>query len=54
MAGHSAMLETNDDRILRLITAEDLTPYDGTRVIVEGNLAGPDRLNVEWIGPAAS
>jgi hypothetical protein len=54
MAGHSAMLETGDDRILRLITAEDLTPYDGTSVIVEGNLAGPDRLNVEWIGPAAS
>ena len=54
MAGHSAMLETGDDRILRLITAEDLTPFDGASVIVEGNLAGPDRLNVEWIGRAAS
>jgi hypothetical protein len=37
-----------------LITAEDLTPYDGASVIVEGNLVGPDRLNVEWIGRAAS
>jgi hypothetical protein len=54
MAGHSPMLETGDDRILRLVTSEDLARFDGAPVIVEGNLIGPDRLQVEWIGrPAA-
>lgn len=54
MACHSPMLETGDDRILRLVTSEDLGVFDGAPVIVEGNLTGPDRLQVEWIGrPAA-
>jgi hypothetical protein len=53
MAGHSPMLETADDRILRLITTDDLTIYDGVAVIVEGSLAGPDRLQMEWIGRPA-
>ena len=54
MAGHSPMLETGDDRILHLITAEDFAAYDGTAVVVEGNLTGADRLQVEWIGHSAA
>lgn len=54
MAGHSPMLETGDDRILRLTTAEDLGSFDGDLVIVEGNLTGPDRIQVEWIGRPVS
>jgi hypothetical protein len=54
MAGHSPMLETGDDRILRLITSEDLGRFDGASVIVEGNLTGLDRLQVEWIGHSTS
>ena len=54
IAGHSPMLETGDDRILRLITSEDLAAYDGGMVIVEGNVKGLDRLQVEWIGRPAS
>ena len=54
MAGHSPMLETGDNRILRLVTSEDLGSFDGVSVIVEGHLAGIDRLQVEWIGRPAS
>ncbi|KUR75285.1 DUF5818 domain-containing protein [Novosphingobium sp. Fuku2-ISO-50] len=54
MAGRSPMLETGDDRIVRLITADDLAAHDGANVIVEGHLSGPDRLHVEWIGRPAS
>lgn len=54
IAGRSPMLETDDDRILRLITSEDLASYDGGMVIVEGNVTGLDRLQVEWIGRPAS
>jgi hypothetical protein len=54
MAGHSPMLETSDDRILRLVTSEDFTSFDGDPVIVEGNLTGVDRLQVEWIGRPVS
>jgi len=54
MAGHSPMLETGDDRILRLLTSEDFTSFDGDPVIVEGNLTGPDRIQVEWIGRPVS
>ena len=49
LAGHSPMLETGDDRILRLVTSDDLRDFDGEPVIVEGNLTGPDRIQVEWI-----
>ena len=54
MAGHSAMLETGDDRFVRLVTSEDFASFDGDSVIVEGNLAGVDRLQVEWIGRPVS
>ena len=54
MAGHSPMLETGDYRILRLVTAEDFATYDGAAVVVEGNLIGADRLQVEWIGHLAA
>jgi len=54
LAGHSAMLETSDDRILRLVTSEDLTSFDGASVVVEGNRIGPDRILVEWIGRRTS
>ena len=54
MAGHSPMLETGDDRILRLVTSEDFASFDGDPVIVEGNLTGVDRLQVEWIGRPVS
>jgi len=54
MAGRSPMLETGDDRLLRLVTSDDLTNFDGLLVIVEGNLTGPDRVQVEWIGRPAS
>ncbi len=47
------MLETGDDRILRLVTPDDLASFDGASVIVEGNLTGPERLQVEWIGRPA-
>jgi len=48
------MLETSDDRILRLVTSEDLTSFDGASVVVEGNRIGPDRILVEWIGRRTS
>ncbi len=54
MAGHSAMLETGDDRILRLVTSEDFASFDGYLVIVEGNLTWVDRLQVQWIGRPVS
>ncbi len=50
MTGRSPMLETGDDRILRLLTSDDLTNFDGLSVIIEGNLTGTDRVQVEWIG----
>ena len=52
VAAHSAVLETNDERVFRLIAAEDLSRFDGHAVIVEGTLAGTDRLQLEWIGDA--
>lgn len=53
MAGRSPMLEAGDGHLLRLITPDDLASYAGASVIVEGNMAGPDRLQVEWIGRPA-
>jgi len=50
LAAHSAILETDDERVIRLITTEDLTLYADTAVILEGYLSGPDRLQLEWIG----
>ncbi|WP_428332613.1 DUF5818 domain-containing protein [Novosphingobium sp.] len=43
----------SDNRIVRLITSEDLTRFDGAWIIVEGILTGPDRLKVEWLGQPA-
>lgn len=54
VAGHSAVLETDDERVLRVVTSDDLAEYDGATVVVEGNLAGPDRLSLEWIGRATA
>jgi hypothetical protein len=34
MAGHSPMLETGDNRILRLVTSEDFASFDGDSVVV--------------------
>lgn len=50
LAAHSAILETDDERVIRLITTDDLTAYADTAVILEGHLSGPDRLQLEWIG----
>lgn len=49
--GRSAMLETDDDSLFYLVTTDDLTAFDGMRVIVEGELSGSDRLALTWIGP---
>ncbi len=53
IVGHSPMLETCDERIVRLITSENLVSYDGVPVIVEGKLSARDQLKVEWIGRPA-
>jgi len=50
LAAHSAILETEDERVIRLITNEDLTLYADAALILEGHLSGPDRLQLEWIG----
>ncbi len=49
IVGHSPMLETVDERIVRLITSENLVSYDGVPVIVEGKLSGRDQFQLEWI-----
>lgn len=51
--GRSAMVETDDDSLFYLVTTDDLTAFDGTRVIVEGELSGFDRLALTWIGPCS-
>lgn len=50
MNGHSPMLEADNNRILSLVTSDDLRDFDGHTVIVEGILSGESRLRVEWIG----
>lgn len=52
VAEHSAVLEADDERVLRIITSDSLAEFDGAAVIVEGNMVGPDRLQLEWIGRA--
>jgi hypothetical protein len=49
MNGSSPLLEADDSLFFRLTTNENLRDLDGCHVIVEGNLASPDRLQVEWI-----
>lgn len=49
--GHSAMVEADDDSLFYLVTTDDLTAFDGLRVVVEGQLSGSDRLALTWIGP---
>jgi Protein of unknown function (DUF5818) len=51
--GRGAMLETADDSLIFLASSDDLTAFDGHRVVVEGQLSGLDRLTITWIGPAA-
>jgi len=50
MAGRSALLESEQGAIVRLVWPEDLAHLDGAQVITEGNWTEPDRLQVEWIG----
>ncbi|MCF8709142.1 DUF5818 domain-containing protein [Rhizorhapis sp. SPR117] len=50
--GRSSVLETDDGEIVRLATSDDHTVHDGTRVIVEGRMSGPDLLKLVWIGSA--
>jgi len=50
MNGHSPMIEADDNRIVSLVTSDDLRAFDGHAVIVEGTLAGASRLRLEWIG----
>lgn len=49
-AAHSAVLDTDGQRVIRLITSDDLTEFDGIAVIVEGHMSAGDRLQLEWIG----
>ena len=53
LTGHSAILETTDERIVRVVSEENLTTFDGASVIVEGTITG-DRLQLEWIGRPSS
>lgn len=53
MNGHSPMIELDDSRIFRLVTNEDLRPFDIRSVIVEGTIAPDHRLHLTWIGHAA-
>ncbi|WP_245653916.1 DUF5818 domain-containing protein [Novosphingobium rosa] len=53
MNGSSPLLEAEDSLFFRLTTSENLREFDGLHVIVEGSLAGTDRLQVEWIGRQA-
>lgn len=46
------ILTANDGELWIIDTNEDVTRHIDRRVIVEGALAGLDRLKVEWIGAA--
>ena len=50
--GYSIMTESGDHWI---VDGEDIDPaLIGRHVTVEGTLAGPDRLKIDWIGEASS
>jgi hypothetical protein len=49
--GRSPMLETADQTLIRLRTSDDLAPFSGFTVVVEGSLRHPGLLDVIWIGP---
>lgn len=49
--GRSAMVEADDGSLSYLVTTDDLTAFDGLRVVVEGQLSGSGRLVLTWIGP---
>lgn len=49
MSGSSPLLEAEGCIYVRLVTVEDLRPFDTHAVVVEGTLSGVDRLQVEWI-----
>jgi Protein of unknown function (DUF5818) len=51
--GRSAIVETDVDSLLYLVTSDDLTVFEGCRVVVEGHLSGPDRMVLTWIGTAS-
>lgn len=52
--GRSAMLETAEETLFYLTTLDDLADFDGRDVVVEGALAGTDRLALTWIGLAST
>lgn len=54
VSGSSPVLELGDNRILHLVTDEDLRAFDASLVIVEGTMSGGERLKVEWVGRAES
>ncbi|MDE1915911.1 MAG: hypothetical protein KGJ57_07600 [Sphingomonadales bacterium] len=49
--GRSTVLETSDGSLFYLVTSEDLAAWDGSQVVVEGQLSGSNRLSLTWIGP---
>lgn len=52
--GRSAVLETSDGNLFYLVTSEDLAIWDGSQVVVEGQLSDSYRLSLTWIGPITS
>lgn len=50
--GHSAVLETPEGDLLYLVGEDDLATFHDQQVVVEGQLNGPDRLMLTWIGSA--
>jgi hypothetical protein len=50
--GRSAILETAEEKLIYLAATDDLADFDGCDVVVEGELSGPDRLSLTWIGLA--
>ncbi len=51
--GRSAVLETEEGDLLYLDTDDDLTAFEGSRVVVEGQLSRSGRMALTWLGAAA-
>jgi len=50
--GRSAILETAEGSLIYVTTSEVLAPFHDQQVVVEGHMAGADRLALTWIGAA--
>jgi hypothetical protein len=50
--GHSPILETADQVLIRLRTRDDLSRFSALTVVVEGTVRHPGLLDVTWIGVA--